>query len=71
VGACKLDVPMFVFELIPWVWHESSSAAVGSLVCTVQLISSASIRAGMHEAIRRMCAMAAATRSASLDSGGY
>jgi hypothetical protein len=42
---------------------ESSSAAVGSLVCTVQLISSASIRAGMHEAIKRMRAMAAETRS--------
>lgn len=50
---------------------ESSSAAVGSLVCKVQLISSASIRAGMYEAIRRMRTMAAATRSASLDSGGY
>lgn len=44
---------------------ESDSAAVGSLVCNLQLISSASIRAGMHEAIRRMRAMAADTRSAS------
>lgn len=49
---------------------ESSSAAVGSLVCTVQLISSASIRAGMHEAIRRMRAMAADTRSASQGTEG-
>lgn len=45
---------------------ESSSVAVGSLVCNVQLISSASIRAGMHEAIRRMRTMAASSRSASL-----
>jgi hypothetical protein len=44
---------------------ESGSSAVGSLVCNLQLISSASIRAGMHEAIRRMRAMAADTRSTS------
>lgn len=48
---------------------ESNSAAVGSLVCTVQLISSASIRAGMHEAIKRMRAMAADTRSANSAEG--
>jgi hypothetical protein len=44
---------------------ESDSAAVGSLVCNLQLLSSASIRAGMHEAIRRMRTMATNTRSAS------
>lgn len=44
---------------------ESSSAAAGSLVCTVQLISSASIRAGMHEAIRRMRKMAEESRNTS------
>lgn len=46
---------------------ESSSAAVGSLVFSAQLISSASVRAGMHEAIRRMRRMAAESRE---DAGG-
>jgi hypothetical protein len=44
---------------------EASSALVGGCVCTVQLISSVSVRAGMLEAIRRMRLMAAARRSAS------
>lgn len=49
---------------------EAVSAGVGSLVCHVQLISSASIRAGMHEAIRRMRKMAAETRSSSVSQEG-
>jgi hypothetical protein len=49
---------------------EAASAGVGSLVCHVQLISSASIRAGMHEAIRRMRKMAAETRSSSVSQEG-
>ena len=38
---------------------ESHSAVVGSIECRVQLIDTASIRAGMYEAIRRMRTMAA------------
>lgn len=49
---------------------EANSAAVGSLVCHVQLISAASIRAGMHEAIRRMRKMAAETRSSGASQEG-